>query len=405
MSPTLSVCCATGDPAPRVVAILEQLRGVADEIVVAADSRVDRATLAGYASVADRVLRVEFVDFVERLLPWLHAQCTGDWILRIDGDEIASKALVEELPSLIARPDVVQYHLPRRWLFPDPDHWLHEWPWWPDYQNRLVRNDGLLWVPGLCHTVNQPQLPARYLEEPLYHLDTAITKRRGRARKVERYRRLDPALREPASERYLETFYLPERYSRSLPVEVPENDRAAIAAVLAGRVGEVAAQVDAPVVPWAEIESRWPERAIGEGAYRAAIVVEEHYRWLRAGQHRPFHVRVRNEGDETWPGGEDHKPLIRLAYRWLREDGTIAVAEGFRSAFPVPVRPGEECLVPVLVAAPDAPGRYLLEIDVVHEFVRWFGCGTTVQMTVHEPEPDRSPRRGTPAESLRSGAP
>src|SRR5207244_3087791 len=120
--------------------------------------------LGHYARAADQLFRIEFVDFVERALPWLHAQCTGDWILRVDGDEILSPALVAQVRDLIAERGVVQYYLPRRWLFPDFGHWLHEWPWWPDYQNRLVRNDGGLWVPGICHTVNAPRLPARYLE-------------------------------------------------------------------------------------------------------------------------------------------------------------------------------------------------------------------------------------------------
>ena len=35
-------------------------------------------------------------------------------------------------------------------------------------------------------------------------------------------------------------------------------------------------------------------------------------------------------------------------------------------------RPGATTVVPVLVAAPDEPGAYLLELDLVHEFVRWF---------------------------------
>src|SRR4051794_35693736 len=47
----------TADPGGRVAALLRQLRPVADEIVVAADARVEPADLGAYASVADRLLR------------------------------------------------------------------------------------------------------------------------------------------------------------------------------------------------------------------------------------------------------------------------------------------------------------------------------------------------------------
>jgi hypothetical protein len=142
---SLSVCCLTGDPGPRVTAVLAPLRAVADEIVIAADARADQKRLEQYAAAADRLLRVEF-SYLERHLAWLHKQCSGDWIFRIDADEVASPSLVERLPELIADCGVQQYWFPRRWLYPEESHWLEEVPWWPDYQNRLVRNDGTVFT-------------------------------------------------------------------------------------------------------------------------------------------------------------------------------------------------------------------------------------------------------------------
>jgi hypothetical protein len=57
---SLTVCCLTGDPGPRVAAVLEPFRAIADEILVAADARADRERLEQYAAVANRVVRVEF---------------------------------------------------------------------------------------------------------------------------------------------------------------------------------------------------------------------------------------------------------------------------------------------------------------------------------------------------------
>ena len=159
---TLSVACCTRDPGPQVAAALEQLEPVADEIVIAADSRVDAATLSQYATVADRLLRYEFTGS-NRCFSWLMRQCGGDWALLIAGDEVASPELVELLPELMAARDALQYWLPERWLYPDPGHWLDELPWAPDFHNRLVRNDGTLHYTGEKHTGADPVFPARYL--------------------------------------------------------------------------------------------------------------------------------------------------------------------------------------------------------------------------------------------------
>ncbi|MGH2905090.1 MAG: hypothetical protein ACRDK7_16120 [Solirubrobacteraceae bacterium] len=111
---TLSVCCFTHDPGARVAAIMRQLRPVADEIVIAVDSRLDAQLLGRFADVADRLLRYEFVDSTEQAAPWIATQCTGDWILRIAGDEVLCPGLIERLPELTSARDVFQYWLPCR---------------------------------------------------------------------------------------------------------------------------------------------------------------------------------------------------------------------------------------------------------------------------------------------------
>jgi hypothetical protein len=105
---------------------------------------------------------------------------------------------------------------------------------------------------------------------------------------------------------------------------------------------------------------------------------------MHAGQTREIHVRATNLGSETWPGGLTRHPLIRVAYRWLAPGGTVVVPEGRRAPFPAALRPGRSCVLPVLVTAPNEPGRHVLEIDVVHEGVRWFGCATREEITLSE---------------------
>jgi len=176
----------TADPPGQVVAMLAGLRAVADEIVVAADSRVDPGHLAAYDGVADRVVRFEGRPPVDRPRAWLAAQCAGDWLLSVDGDEVPSRALVEALPGLVAATDVAQYWLPRRWLYPDSATWLAESPWWPDFQVRLLRNGPALAARAELHAGFVAVLPSRHVDAPLYHLDCVVNDAAARAARVRR---------------------------------------------------------------------------------------------------------------------------------------------------------------------------------------------------------------------------
>src|SRR5690349_4184157 len=104
----LSVCMITGEAPGRVAAILTPLRELADEIVLAADARVDADVLAAYGKLADRLFTLDVLT-MERQLQWLFSQCRGDWILRLDGDEVPSSALIAKLPELLASRKARQY--------------------------------------------------------------------------------------------------------------------------------------------------------------------------------------------------------------------------------------------------------------------------------------------------------
>ncbi|MDP8910683.1 MAG: hypothetical protein M3M94_01295 [Actinomycetota bacterium] len=59
--------------------------------------------------------------------------------------------------------------------------------------------------------------------------------------------------------------------------------------------------------------------------------------------------------------------------------------EYLRTPFPAAVPPGCVELVPVHVVPPNAPGRYVLELDLVQEHVRWFGCTVRAPVDVRSP--------------------
>ena len=319
----------------------------------------------------------------EQYLPWLHSLCSGDWIFRIDGDETPGAALLELLPVLIADDRVLQYRLPRRWLYPGAGEYLASAPWYPDYQVRLVRNDpATLRFRGTLHSSAEPILPARYLAEPIYHLALLGTSFEERQARVQRY----GAVRFAVPNVDNAGFYLPELRKDAVLVPVPKADRELIERALLG-VADVEGE-PAPVrdVTLAEALRLSPIREVGPEAYDVELeCLEPELRFL-AGSAHEVPVRIRNRGPETFRWG-DWSPAIRPSYHWLTQSGDAVVWDGHRTLLSHDLGPGEEAIVPLAVVAPPEPGEYLLEIDLVHEGVRWFGCGLRVPATVEGPAP------------------
>lgn len=393
---TLTVCCATGDPGARVAAVLDPLRDIADEIVVAVDSRLDPDLLGRYANVADRLYRFEFSTPNERIWGWMYAQCSSDWVMRFDGDELISAAAVARLPELLDARDVFQYWLPCRWLFPDERHWLDQPPWGYD-NNKLVRNDpATMWFPGLSHLHVAPVFPSRYLREGYYHFDYLVRSRSERESKLAYY--LDtvpPELKLGGSDVDMRRYYLPEDFSSLNRTPVDPRDLGAIEEVLRAQ-GEETPTPKGLVVPLAtreEIDALWPERAFDADEQRATITSLDPPLRLTPCEHRPVHVQVKNHGTETWPWGTphsprlaywppvEHRPVIQFACRWLEPDGGLSAAGEHPTPLPASLRPGDSMVVPVSTVAPADAGEYLLEIDLAHG-TRPFGCPAYIEAQV-----------------------
>jgi len=108
----------------------------------------------------------------------------------------------------------------------------------------------------------------------------------------------------------------------------------------------------------------------------------------------PFRVRVTNAGDTTWLHEETRAGgYVMLGGHLLDEEQEI-VSRGFlRAALPRDVKPGETVLVDARLPVPAKPGRYVVQLDMVDEFVAWFEqCGSKVVETPLRVEPRPSPR-------------
>ena len=372
---TLSVTCMTYRPV-RAAAVLALHRPLADEVVVALDDRAAPGAEGPLAGVADSVVRYPYAEPVERPWAWLHAKCTGDWVLSIDDDEIPSRALLAALPELVAAHDVTHYWLPCLWLYPTADRYLAVRPWSPDYHVRLVLNDPRIRsFPGRMHVPIAAFGPGRYLEEGFYHAVLLLEPPGGREQKAARYERLYPG-RRVAGRPLNEAYYLPERVDPPT-LEVPAEDRELVAGALAPARRPEGPAVEARRATRAEIDRHWAGRAVD--GYAAALSLLEPVPPLRAGVHEHVFVRVENGGADRWPWSGGGLPEVRLGARWLR-DGRVA--EGPRTGLPADLVPGGSAIVPLPVVAPSEPGLYTLEIDLVHEHVRWFDQPLRVQVEV-----------------------
>jgi hypothetical protein len=106
-------------------------------------------------------------------------------------------------------------------------------------------------------------------------------------------------------------------------------------------------------------------------------------RAARASGRLRLDVSVRNCGPRPWPDFVWAAPTnqwgaraIRFGARWT----PAGVSEprprlAWRGELPHAVLPGDGIRVPLYVPAPGAPGRYVMELDLVQELVGWFSDG------------------------------
>jgi inositol phosphorylceramide mannosyltransferase catalytic subunit len=299
---------------------------------------------------------------------------------------VVSPALVERLPELIADRGPVQYLFPRRWLYPDAGRWLAELPWRPDFQLRLVRNDGLMRFSGTHHSAALPLRPARYLDFPIYHLDLLVKDEHERRAKAVAYGLLADPLQAPGGGELNRAFYLPEARPAALTLPVPAEDASAIEAVLGAK--EPARRTESgatPLVTLGESDRYLPWRDFEESGYAVDAELAEGPLRMQPGERRAVHMKFVNRGTEIWPWDSELGPTVRASYRVRNERGTVVVGDGPRTPFPCDVGPGESSIVPLDTVAPIVPGSYRLEPDVVHEGVRWFGCEARIDLLVETP--------------------
>jgi len=365
------------DRRPEQVARLVRLVAPhVDEVVVAAAQDVDEAGLALVADAQpEQLLRLPAGTAPGAAEAFLTSRVDADWILRLDGDDVPSAALLRDLRRLVRDPETVALRLPRRWVWPDGERFLAQRPWWPDAQVRLVRT-----TPGAVHDDGGPRPlgPWHDAEQPLLHLDLVRSDRAQRERRV-----ADAPADLPPIDGLspFVAYYLPEAH----PVEprtqrLDAADRAVLAYVLDG-TGEAPPEprglrrrrpaTDVPVVPAAEVEAARPTAeppapvplAVTEGVRwdpgRARVRLEAADLDARAATGVPGSVRARLHHEGALDLSDAPQPGVRVRARW---DGA---AEEVLTGLSARVRPGDARVLDVAFAAPAASGAAVLLLDVV----------------------------------------
>ena len=158
--------------------------------------------------------------------------------------------------------------------------------------------------------------------------------------------------------------------------------------VLPGDASRVTARVQAPDRP-GEYLLRWDLYQGGYGwfsnrdaqtldipvsvakVYGAQYLSHDTPAKLVAGQRYKVNLRLKNAGTIPWEAGG---PVpVALSYRWFNAAGDPAVgAEAIRTPLPTTVQPGESIEVAAYLQAPNQPGQWDLEWDLLFAGTFWF---------------------------------
>lgn len=121
---------------------------------------------------------------------------------------------------------------------------------------------------------------------------------------------------------------------------------------------------------------------VGKPTTRLRLTTETEQAWYQVrydvketvsaapGQQVLVPVIVTNTGERSWlPDGEF---FFSLSYHLHDDEGQTVTYDGLRSPLPGIVAPGESASIEGLIRAPEEPGRYTVEWDMVQESVTWF---------------------------------
>ena len=122
--------------------------------------------------------------------------------------------------------------------------------------------------------------------------------------------------------------------------------------------------------PHDEERIRQLRTAYDEGYYRVRWLSAQVPKTMDAREVYRVRVCLQNVGTQGWRSIDWHPTFV--SYHWLDREGNMVVLDGERTPFLTTLYPTQRrCLRPY-VYAPEAPGVYILQFDLVREQIAWF---------------------------------
>jgi hypothetical protein len=128
------------------------------------------------------------------------------------------------------------------------------------------------------------------------------------------------------------------------------------------------------LVPFFDLDASTPQRLVERRRAVRALIEPKVSARLTARRREVLHlpVRIINQSDLTF--GDGARPF-GLSYHLLSEGGGMLRHDNPRTPFTPPLTLGAERTLDLSVSAPDEPGRYRIELDIVWENVMWLKDG------------------------------
>jgi hypothetical protein len=132
-----------------------------------------------------------------------------------------------------------------------------------------------------------------------------------------------------------------------------------------------------------------PPRPLPDEAFRVEWNAHTVPETMKPGSRIPVSIRFKNVGPVTWPAATSTGyPLrqggaVRMAYHWWWPRSPLPIGrQSARADLERPLAPGDSATLTLVVAAPEEPGAYTLQIDLLQELVAWFEAKGAAQLLV-----------------------
>jgi tRNA (mo5U34)-methyltransferase len=117
-----------------------------------------------------------------------------------------------------------------------------------------------------------------------------------------------------------------------------------------------------------------PSGQIVLSQFSAGLALKEAPDWSRPGEQMRFRVETQNSGVACWraEGADGDAGVVRLGAHLLAADEEPVIWDYWRAGLTHDLQPDEVESVTIELRAPDEPGDYIVEFDMVLEYMSWF---------------------------------